>query len=76
MNKPMKHPEKPRENPADQPQEAPSQEQEKPLRPETTPEQEVVQQRADVIDNTRLHLEDLARRLPQSEGQKLERFVA
>ena len=72
----MKHPEKPRENPADQPQEAPSQEQEKPLRPETTPEQEVVQQRADVIDNTRLHLEDLARRLPQSEGQKLERFVA
>ncbi|MFH1444731.1 MAG: hypothetical protein ABIG34_05090 [Candidatus Peregrinibacteria bacterium] len=72
----MKHPEKPRENPADQPQEAPLQEREKQSQPETTPEQETVQQYANVIDGTRQHLEDLARRLPQSKGQKLERFVA
>ncbi|OIO52909.1 hypothetical protein AUJ46_06575 [Candidatus Peregrinibacteria bacterium CG1_02_54_53] len=79
MITPMKIPENPRENPADRPQETPAKQQpeqhEQQSQPTKPPEQEVVTQRADIIDHTRQSLEQLARSLPKPEGRP-ERFVA
>jgi len=76
MKQPMKVPEQPKENFADRPKDAPLQAEQEPKRAEAPREREVIDARTNVIESTRRALEELARKLPKSEGARQEKFVA
>ncbi|MDD4287696.1 MAG: hypothetical protein PHO20_05630 [Candidatus Peribacteraceae bacterium] len=76
MKQPMKVPEQPKENLMDQPKDAAPQQEVRPPRAEAPREQEMINARTNVVEQTRNALGDLARRLPKVEGVRQERFVA
>lgn len=75
MKQPMKVPEQPKEN-FDRPNDAAPKQEGEPPRAEDPREQEMIDARTNVVEQTRNALSDLARRLPKVEGVRQERFVA